>query len=137
MDCAAQCWATTKLSSIVSPDNQSNTDATPTAPEPSDFVALARVPLPEGAETVLEVYVNSITQQEGTQYRRDGDALLFAAPIRREEKLGWFRWTVLFIGIAGSYGQNDSVDVLFTCKGKRILASALNIEQLATTATAS
>ena len=121
----------------MSPEDQSNTSAAPAGPVPTDFVALARVPLPEGAETVLEVYVNSITQQEGTQYRRDGDALLFSAPIRREEKLGWFRWTVLFIGIAGSYGQNDSVDVLYTCEGKRILASALNIEQLTTTATAS
>ncbi|MBJ7347797.1 MAG: hypothetical protein JHC87_04400 [Thermoleophilaceae bacterium] len=103
---------------------------------PTDFVALARVPLPEGAETVLEVYVNSITQEEGMQYRRDGDALLFSTPIRREEKLGWFRWTVLFLGIVGSYGQNDSVDVLYTCKGKRILASALDIEQLTATAAA-
>ncbi len=94
------------------------------------FEPKARVPLPEGARQVYEVYVNSIPQTEGVDYRRDGEELLFAAEIRREGKLGFWRWTSMFIGIAGTYRQDDSVDVLYERDGKRMLASKLDIVSL-------
>jgi hypothetical protein len=71
----------------------------------------SKVSLPAGTADPIEVYVNSITQKPGVDYEREGDTLYFFRPIRNEEKLGFFRWLILFIGIAGSYKQNDSVDV--------------------------
>jgi hypothetical protein len=71
----------------------------------------SKVTLPAGTKDPIEVYVNSITQRPGVDYEREGDTLYFFRPIRNEEKLGFFRWLILFIGIAGSYKQNDSVDV--------------------------
>ncbi|MBI2691719.1 MAG: hypothetical protein HYX29_07245 [Solirubrobacterales bacterium] len=71
----------------------------------------SKVTLPAGTADPIEVYVNSITQRPDEDYEREGDSLYFFRPIRNEEKLGFFRWLILFIGIAGSYKQNDSVDV--------------------------
>lgn len=71
----------------------------------------SKVALPAGTEDPIEVYVNSITQKPGEDFEREGDTLYFFRPIRNEAKLGFFRWMIIFIGIAGSYKQNDSVDV--------------------------
>src|SRR5262245_60923538 len=94
------------------------------------FKPQARVQLPPDVDRVVEVYVNAVTQVEGTDYRRAGDALLFAEALRREGKLGLIRWTSMFIGIAGTYRQDDSVDVMYESEGKRMLASKLDIESL-------
>ncbi len=94
------------------------------------FEPKARVPLPDGAGRVYEVYLNSLPQKEGVDFRREGDELLFAAEIRREGRLGLWRWTLIFIGIAGSYRQDDSVDVMYERDGKRLLASKLDIVSL-------
>jgi hypothetical protein len=94
------------------------------------FEPQARVSLPGDVERILTVFVNSITQVEGTDYRRDGDHLEFAAALRREGKLGFWRWLSIFIGIAGTYRQDDSVDVLYVRDGKRVLVSKLDIESL-------
>jgi hypothetical protein len=74
------------------------------------------VDLPHGATGPYDVYVNGRKQVEGEDYVPDtseagGTSLYFFRPIRKEAKLGFFRWLILFIGIAGSYKQNDSVDV--------------------------
>lgn len=95
-----------------------------------DFKPQARVPLPAGAERVVEVYVNGVQQTEGVDFRVDGEWLLFGAPLRREGKLGIVRWTSMFIGIAGTYRQDDSVDLMYETEGKRMLASKLDIESL-------
>ncbi len=100
------------------------------APARTAFEPKARVPLPEGAGPILAVFLNSLSQVEGTDYVREGDELLFKAEIRREGKLGFWRWTLMFIGIAGTYRQDDSVDVLFDRDGKRMLASKLDIVSL-------
>jgi hypothetical protein len=79
----------------------------------------SKVDLPSNADGPYEVYVNGIVQVEGTDYEVEGMTLYFFRPIRNEEKLGFFRWLILFIGIAGSYKQNDSVDVGCTVNGIR------------------
>jgi hypothetical protein len=79
----------------------------------------SRVDLPSNAEAPYEVYVNGIVQTEGSDFEVDGLSLFFFRPIRNEEKLGFFRWLILFIGIAGSYKQNDSVDIGCTVNGVR------------------
>lgn len=72
-----------------------------------------------GAAGDCEVYVNSITQKPGEDFVIEGDKIFFFKPIRKEQKLGFFRWLILFIGIAGSYKQNDSVDVICNVGGVR------------------
>ena len=61
----------------------------------------------------FEVFVNGVLQREGADYVvRDGN-LLFERPMKEEGKLGLIRWASITLGIAGSYRQNDSVDVAY------------------------
>ena len=88
------------------------------------------VDLPADAEDPIEVFVNGVRQAEGEHFEREGGTLFFFRPIRQEEKLGFFRWASIFIGIAGSYKQNDSVDVTFNRGGERDIVTALPITVL-------
>ncbi len=90
----------------------------------------ARVPLPEGAEPPFEVFVNGVPQREGHDYEIEGDALYFFAGLRREGKLGFIRWLSITLAIAGTYRQNDSVDVTFERGGRRLVETGLPIEVL-------
>jgi hypothetical protein len=84
------------------------------------------VPLPRGAEPPFEVWVNGVAQQEGSDYEvRDG-ALAFSKPLEKE-RIGLARWTAIFLGLFGSYGKNDSVDVRYTLHGHRQHATGLEI----------
>jgi hypothetical protein len=87
----------------------------------------SRVTLPRGAGSSFEVYVNGVRQQEGDDFVRDGDELVFSRRLAQEGKLGFWRWTSLFFGIAGTYRQNDSVDVVYDTGGRRVVATALPI----------
>ena len=73
----------------------------------------------------FEVFVNGVLQREGTDYVvRDG-ALVFERPMKEEGKLGLMRWTSIALGIAGSYRQNDSVDVAYERDGRKVVAAKL------------
>jgi len=87
-----------------------------------------RVQLPMGVESGFEVYVNGVRQQEGTDFVRKDDTLLFARKLAHEGKLGFWRWTSLFFGVAGTYRKNDSVDVVYDTGGRRIVRTGLPIE---------
>ena len=79
----------------------------------------------------FEVFVNGVLQREGTDYVvRDG-ALVFERPMKEEGKLGLMRWASIALGIAGSYGQNDSVDVAYERDGRKVVAAKLPVEPLA------
>lgn len=95
-----------------------------------EFKPRAKVPLPDGATPPFEVFVNGVPQVEGKHYRQVDRNLIFSTPIRQEGKLGFWRWLSMFIGIAGTYRQNDSVDVTFQRDGRRLIESALPIEVL-------
>ena len=41
-------------------------------------------------------------------------ALEFDQPLAKEGRLGFWRWALMFFGIAGTYRKNDSVDVQYT-----------------------
>jgi hypothetical protein len=84
-----------------------------------------RVELPAGAGEAFEVFVNGVLQQPGRDYRREGGDLVFDRRLARERRLGFWRWLSLFLGIAGTYRQNDSVDVVYEAGGRRIVANAL------------
>jgi hypothetical protein len=84
-----------------------------------------RVQLPAGVGESFEVFVNGVLQQAGKDYRREGGDLVFDRPLAREGKLGFWRWLSLFLGVAGTYRQNDSVDVVYQHDGRRIVATSL------------
>jgi hypothetical protein len=89
---------------------------------------VSRVRLPRGAEPPYRVFVNGIPQQEGKDYKVVGDELHFARTLEKE-KLGLGRWTAMFLGLFGSYGQNDQVDVQYQLGGRTAHATGLDIEQ--------
>jgi hypothetical protein len=84
-----------------------------------------RVQLPTGLGDDFEVYVNGVRQQPGSDFRRLGDELVFERSLAREGRLGFWRWLSLFLGVAGTYRQNDSVDVIYEVNGRRTVAAAL------------
>jgi hypothetical protein len=84
-----------------------------------------RVKLPAGAGESFEVYVNGISQQAGRDFKREGDELVFDRSLAREGRLGFWRWLSLFLGVAGTYRQNDSVDVVYAVDGRRVVATGL------------
>ncbi len=84
-----------------------------------------RVELPAGVGESLEVFVNGVLQQPDREYRREGDELVFERRLAREGRLGFWRWLSMFLGVAGTYRQNDSVDVVYEVGGRRIVATSL------------
>jgi hypothetical protein len=87
------------------------------------------VPLPQGAEPPYRVFLNGVPQVEGRDYRIVDDALVFPRHLQKEGKLGIGRWTAIFLGLFGTYRQNDSVDVQYTTGGQTQLATYLDIVQ--------
>jgi hypothetical protein len=73
----------------------------------------------------FEVYINGVAQQPGRDFRREGGDLVFDRPLAREGRLGFWRWLSLFLGVAGTYRQNDSVDVIYEVDGRRVVAAGL------------
>jgi len=85
-----------------------------------------RVELPPGVEQPAEVYVNGVAQRAGADYRVEQGALVFSRELRQEGKLGFWRWTSILFGVAGTYRPNDVVDVVYeTAAGGRTVASNL------------
>ena len=84
-----------------------------------------RVELPAGVGESFEVFVNGVVQQPGRDFRREGGELVFERQLAREGRLGFWRWLSLFLGVAGTYRQNDSVDVVYEHEGRRVVATSL------------
>ncbi|HEX8647962.1 MAG TPA: hypothetical protein VF715_13800 [Thermoleophilaceae bacterium] len=89
----------------------------------------SRVPLPPGAEPPYRVFVNGVPQTAGQDYEVSGHALVFARELRKEGRLGFWRWTLMFLSIMGTYRKNDSVDVEYSHAGTRQIAVGLDIEE--------
>jgi hypothetical protein len=88
-----------------------------------------RVQLPPRVERPLEVYVNGVAQREGADFQVEDGALVFDRELRQEGKLGFWRWASILFGVAGTYRQNDVVDVVYEAGGGgRTLASGLPVE---------
>ena len=85
------------------------------------------VPLPTSVQEPFEVYVNGVLQEPGVDYEVSGRELRFDKPLAKEGRLGTIRWLSIFLGIAGTYRKNDSVDVVYDSGGRRVVASALPI----------
>jgi len=87
------------------------------------------VQLPAGIGDGFEVFLNGVAQQPGRDFRREGDELVFERRLAREGRLGFWRWLSLFLGVAGTYRQNDSVDVVYEYAGRRVVASGLPLRE--------
>jgi hypothetical protein len=97
------------------------------AEESKERAEPSRVALPRAVGSSFEVYVNGVRQQEGDDFVREGGEIVFRRGLAKEGKLGFWRWTSLFLGIAGTYRQNDSVDVVYELDGRRLVATGLPI----------
>jgi hypothetical protein len=86
----------------------------------------SRVPLPRGAEPPYRVFVNGVPQTEGSDYEVGEGELRFSRPLEKE-RLGVGRWTAMFLGLFGSYGKNDSVDLQYRLAGRDVSATGLEI----------
>ena len=84
-----------------------------------------RVQLPAGAGEHFQVYLNGVRQERGRDFRVEGDELVFERRLTKEGRLGFWRWLSLFLGVAGTYRQNDSVDVVYDVDGRRVVATGL------------
>jgi hypothetical protein len=84
-----------------------------------------RVQLPAGVGSQFQVYLNGVLQQPGRDFWREGSNLVFQRRLAQEGRLGFWRWLSLFLGVAGTYRQNDSVDVVYDVNGQKVVATAL------------
>lgn len=89
---------------------------------------VSRVALPAHVVVPIEVFVNGVRQREGSDYRLEGRSLVFDRSLAREGRLGFWRWLSMFLGLVGTYRQNDTVDVIYEVGGRREVASGLPIE---------
>jgi hypothetical protein len=92
-----------------------------------EVAELTRVQIPAAVGTEFQVFVNGVFQQPGSDYRREGRELVFNRSLAREGRLGFWRWLSIFLGVAGTYRQNDSVDVVYEVAGKRQVAAGLPV----------
>ena len=97
------------------------------------MVQRSQVDLPDVVSDSFDVFVNGVRQQPGVDFDQVGRTLVFQRELRKEGRLGFWRWTSIFLGVAGTYRRNDTVDVVYTSGGARTVAS-LEPQQVETTA---
>jgi hypothetical protein len=85
----------------------------------------SRVDLPAHVPIDFQVFVNGVEQHPGVDYELVGRSLVFPRPIAQEGKLGFVRWTAMWLGIAGSYRKHETVDVVYQAGGRRQVATGL------------
>jgi hypothetical protein len=83
----------------------------------------SHVDLPDAVAGAFEVFVNGVPQRAGIDYDLVGRRLVFRRPLAREGKLGFWRWTSMFLGVAGTYRRHDAVDVVYDEGGSRTVVS--------------
>lgn len=83
------------------------------------------MPLPDPIGEPLDVYINGLLQRPGADYELHGRELIVWRKLAEEGKLGKLRWARMFLGIAGTYRQNDSVDVVYEAGGRWTVSTGL------------
>ena len=86
------------------------------------------VKLPEDARPPFDVFVNGVRQVYGSDYTVQKGHLVFEKPLAKEGRLGFWRWLLMFLSIAGTYRRNDSVDVQYEVQGVTRVATGLDIQ---------
>ena len=69
------------------------------------------------------MFVNGVPQERGRDFAVVGRSLLFHRTLAREGRLGFWRWASLFLGVAGTYRKNDSVDIVHQSAGRRTVTT--------------
>jgi hypothetical protein len=87
------------------------------------------VELPADALPPFQVFLNGVQQEQGRDFQVEGRALLFDRPLTQEGRLGFWRWLSILLGVAGTYRQNDSVDVVYQRGGRRVVANNLPVSR--------
>ena len=85
-----------------------------------------RVRLPRGAERPIQVFINGTEQREGVDYSVHGRDIVFSRPLVKERVTG-ARWVAMLLGLFGSYGRNETVDVHFRHGGRMQVVSDAKI----------
>jgi hypothetical protein len=83
----------------------------------------SQVELPDTVGDHFEVFVNGVQQQPGVDFDQVGRSLVFRRELKQEGRLGFWRWLSIFLGVAGTYRNNDTVDIVYTVAGARTVAS--------------
>jgi hypothetical protein len=86
------------------------------------------VELPAAVRRPFEVFVNGVPQVEGTDFEVVGSTLLFERELQRERKLAPWRWLLLFLGVWSSYRHFDTIDVVHTVDGRRVVATLTPVD---------
>ena len=84
--------------------------------------------LPRSVRRPFRVFVNGVEQREGVDFTDEGDHLLFKRSLAQEGRLGFWRWTLIVLGIAGTYRKHENVDVQYTLNGRPTVATGLQVE---------
>jgi hypothetical protein len=71
----------------------------------------------------FEVFVNGVPQRRGVDYEQVGRTLVFRRELAGEGRLGFWRWLSLFLGVAGTYRKNDTIDVVHSQDGRRVVTT--------------
>ena len=85
-----------------------------------------RVRLPSGAERPIQVFINGQEQAESSDYTIHGREIVFSRPLVKEKVSGG-RWLAMTLGLFGSYGKNETVDLHFRLAGKTQVISDAEI----------
>jgi hypothetical protein len=84
-----------------------------------------RVELPAHIPPTFEVYVSGVRQEPGRDFELEGRSLVFPRQLAEEGKLGFWRWASMWLGIAGTYRKNETVDVVYESAGRRMVETGL------------
>jgi hypothetical protein len=93
-----------------------------------------RIELPEHVPPVFEVYVSGVRQVPGRDFELEvvleapaatRRALVFPRPLAQEGRLGFWRWASMWLGIAGSYRDHETIDVVYEADGRREVETGL------------
>ena len=76
------------------------------------------------------MFVNGVEQHEGSDYVVAGNRLVFGRSLAQEGRLGFWRWLLIFLGIAGTYRKHETVDVQYSAGGRPKVATGLPLEPL-------
>ena len=79
----------------------------------------SRVDLPAHVPDEFEVFVGGVRQARGVDYEVDGRSLVFPRPIAQEGRLGFWRWTSMWLGVVGTYRKHETVDVVYEVGGRK------------------
>jgi hypothetical protein len=84
-----------------------------------------RIELPDHVPPVFDVYVSGVRQVPGRDFQQEGRSLVFPRPLAQEGKLGFWRWASMWLGIAGTYRKNETIDLVYQADGRREVETGL------------